>query len=182
VNAAISFWVGVGFAGVLVAFLVYSFVTIPKQTVSQAKTTRFLSALCAGAAAVFISGSAVFDATWTTTGGKVAISGTAGVALFFAVFFFYDKVFVPDDAVEFDLPNGCSFRHAADAAAQISNVTIDYRGFNQSELDSPMSEGHLSCETLAELFAMLRLKTKNVGSVREYTITNNGGIYRLEIK
>jgi hypothetical protein len=175
-------WIGFGFLVALVIFLIVSFFVTPRLTDDQRKTIKFLTALCAGVSGGFISGASVFDAAWTTPTSRIALSGTAGFALFFAVFVFYNKVFIPDDAIEFEIPSGSTFRQAADAAAQLSSVVLDYQGLNASELSSEMASGHISCRTLGELFSMLRLRTRKSGSMRDYTVTNTGNIYKLTVK
>lgn len=125
------------------------------------------------------SGASVFDATWTTPTSKIALSGTAGFALFFVVYFFYDKVFRPDDAMEFNIPAGANFRQALDTAAQLATVTVDYQVLDKRELAAEMVPGHLSCNTFEELLDSLRLRTKSVGAVRAYSVSKNKNIYRL---
>jgi hypothetical protein len=175
-------WIGFGFLTALVIFLIVSFFVTPRLTDDQRKTMKFLTALCAGVSGGFLSGASVFDATWTTPTTKIALSGTAGFALFFVVLIFYNRVFIPDDAVEFEIPANSTFRQAADIAAQLGGVLIDYQALNANELATPMVPGHISCKTFRDLFKILRLKTKIAGSVRDYRVTNSGNIYRFAPK
>ncbi len=175
-------WIGFGFLTALVIFLIVAFFVKPRLTDDQRKIMKFLTALCAGVSGGFLSGASVFDATWTTPTSKIALSGTAGFALFFVVLIFYNRVFVPDDVMEFEIPANSTFRQAADIAAELGGVVVDYQALNTAELGSRMVAGHISCNTLAELFASFRLKTETAGSVRDYSVTNTGNTYRLKLK
>jgi hypothetical protein len=177
-------WISFGFFAVLVIFLIVAFWLAPKLTEDQRKMMRFFTALCAGMSGGFLSGAAIVEAAWITPTGKIALSGTAGFGLFFFVMLFYNKVkvFSPDDTVEFNIPSGSDFRQAADSVASFDGTTIDYQTLSPAELASPMAAGHISCKTFDELLAKLRLKTVNVGAIREYTVAKAGNSYRLTVK
>ena len=79
-------WIGVGFTSFLIVFLMIAFFKGGELTIQQAQILRFLSALCAGFAAAAFGGEAAVTVNQTIgQGGKLAASGTAGFALFFAV-------------------------------------------------------------------------------------------------
>ncbi|HTC46511.1 MAG TPA: hypothetical protein VK722_04290 [Candidatus Aquilonibacter sp.] len=177
-----AFWAGVVFAGALVAFLAYTVSKGQNLNRAQQNIIKFLAAICAGAAAAFISGSAIFDASWTGPAGKVAISGTSGVALFFVVFFFFDRTNDPDDGVEFDIPENCNFRQALDQAAQLTGgVTLDYTSLTPAELAQPLAAGHITSRTFPEFFEAFQLRTKQVNSIRRYKVTETNNLFRFVI-
>jgi hypothetical protein len=175
-------WIGFGFLTALVIFLIVSFFLAPRLTNDQRGTLKFLTALCAGVAGGFLSGASVFQGEWTTPTSKIALSGTAGFALFFVVWFFYPKVFKLDDAVALQIPPNCSFRQAVDLTAQSASAAADYRGFQPAELGAPMVAEHVSAKTLEELIGVLRLKTSSPGAIRDYKVARNGAVYRLTVE
>ena len=87
-------WVAVLLLSILV-FLIVAFFTRPTLTDAQFTILRFLSALCAGCAAWFISGEVLFNMSGQMSGGKYAISGTSGFALFLVVWFFFKIITSP---------------------------------------------------------------------------------------
>jgi hypothetical protein len=85
-NMSLQLWIAVFFLFILVVFLIVAFFTRP---VAQFTILRFLSSLCGGCAAWFISGDVFLKMSGQMSGGKYAISGTAGCALFLVVWFFF---------------------------------------------------------------------------------------------
>jgi len=143
---------------------------------------KFLTALCAGVAGGFLSGASVFEGTWTTPTSKIALSGTAGFALFFVVWFFYPRVFSVPDAIAMSIPAGWSFRVAADAVVNSASAVADYQGFTQAELDSPVKGKRIETKTVSEALRILRLLPETPGTIRDYDITQNGSVYVLKVK
>src|SRR6266404_879442 len=87
-------WIGFGFVVLLISFLmVIFFVNLNKP--HQWEIMRFLSALCAGFAGGLLTGEALFSLSKKWGTGELAVSGTAGMALFFTVFLLFRK-FAPD--------------------------------------------------------------------------------------
>lgn len=174
-------WIGFGFLTTLVVFLIVVFFVKPKLEPDQRKILKFLTSLCAGMAGGFLCGEALVKWSNTTPTATFALSGTAGFALFFVVWFFY-----PTDenveGVEFGIPANVTFRQTLDIAAKLGGgITVDYQVLKAAELSSKMVDGHISCQTLVELFSILRLRTQKPGAVRDYKVTKNGSIYRFEI-
>jgi hypothetical protein len=175
-------WIGFGFLTALVIFLIVSFFFAPKLTDDQRRTMKFLTALCAGVAGGFFSGASVFEGTWTTPTSKIALSGTAGFALFFVVWFFYPKVFTVPDAIALSIPDGWNFRAAADAVMNSVSAVADFQGFTQAELNSTVRSKRIETKTVSDALLMLRLLPETPGTIREYDITQNGSVYVLKVK
>lgn len=93
-------WIAFGFLALLVLFLMYSVIRPPEN--ANHATVKFLTALCAGFAGGFFTGEALLSINGMAGGTKFGISGTAGMALFFAVWFFHPKVFAHTLAHETD--------------------------------------------------------------------------------
>jgi hypothetical protein len=178
---SIQLWIGVGFLVALIIFVMVAFFAAPKLTSDQRKAIKFLAALCAGVSGGFISGASVFDASWTTPTSTVALSGTAGFALFFVVFFFYDRIFAPDDGLDFDIPSGATFKTASDAAAKLAGVNVDYQDLSSTELSEQLSEGHIKCDTFDQLLRILQIKTVTPGAIRKFNVTEANNIYRIVV-
>ncbi len=179
-------WIGFGFAS---ACLIILAITILKRDLvnqSNYPQVKFVCALCAAMAGGFITGDALFHGDFkTASGGQIVITGAAGFALFFVVWFFYpDPPKHPANAqgVEFDIPTNATFRQTLDSAARLGGgVALDYQALKPAELSAKMAEGHLSSKSLLELFINLRLRTQKPGAVREYTVTKSGSVYRFKV-
>jgi hypothetical protein len=85
------FWIGVGFAVVLLVFFMAAYFKAGDMTRGQWQILRFFGAFCAGSAGVFLAGGALVHATGKLGTMNYAISGTAGFALFFVVWFTWPK-------------------------------------------------------------------------------------------
>ena len=179
-------WIGFGFAA---ACLIILAITIFKQDLvnqSNYPQVKFVCALCGAMAGGFITGDALFKGNFKlASGGDIALTGAAGFALFFVIWFFYPSPPerpVDQIGVEFDIPANATFRQALDSAAQLGGgVALDYQQLKPVELAANMADGHLSSKTLIELFTNLRLRTQKPGAVREYRVTKSGNVYRFKV-
>src|SRR5438034_10702843 len=95
-----QFLAGLVFVAILVLFLMVAFFKAGTLSDGQQKILRFFCSLCAGFAGALITGEALFRLT-TDIGraGNLAVSGTAGAALFFAVWFTYGKTLTLPEGV-----------------------------------------------------------------------------------
>jgi hypothetical protein len=175
-------WIGFGFLVLLVIFLICSFFFTPKLTDDQRGTLKFLSALCAGFSGGFLTGGALFEMHKTAGATTFEISGTAGCALFFVVWFFYPRVFRLDDGFLFSIPPGWTFRDTVDGMAQTKGGVSDYKGFTDSELGAPIKSRSISSRSLSEAIVQLRLITDVANAVRPYDVTQEGSVYRLTVR
>lgn len=175
-------WIAFGFLTALVIFLMVSFFLTPRLTNDQRGTLKFLTALCAGVSGGFLAGSSLFEGTWTTPTSRIALSGTAGFALFFVVWLFYPKVFAIADALSVLIPDGWSFRDAADMIARVASGVADYQGFTKDELASPLKGRKIETKTIPEALLVLRLISVSAGAIREYSVNQDGPVYRLTVK
>jgi cation transport ATPase len=107
-----QFWVGCGFAIFLVIFAIVVFFRRGKLEAHQCALLRFLLALCAGFAGGLISGEALFKLVENRgVNSQLAVSGTAGFALFFTVWFTFPKLADrPAGDYAFTLPDGWTSR------------------------------------------------------------------------
>jgi hypothetical protein len=177
-----TLWIGFGFLALLVIFLMCSFFLRPRLTDDQRTILKFLTALCAGFSGGFFTGTALFEMHKTVGSTTFGISGAAGCALFFVVWFFYPKVFQLQDGFEFGIPNGWSFRDTADRMTETRNRVVEYNGFRPEELGAAMQNRRITSASLTEGIKQLRLVTVVAGSVRPYDVVEQGTIYSLTIR
>ena len=85
-------WIGFGFMVALVAFFMWTIKSPPENNSLTRKAMHFLTALCGGFSAGFITGGALLDVTWTQGPTKVGISATAGFALAILTWWGYSKI------------------------------------------------------------------------------------------
>jgi hypothetical protein len=174
-------WIGFGFLALLVVFLIVSFFLTPKLTNDQRATLKFLTALCAGFSGGFLTGSALFEMHMTKGPTTFSISGAAGCALFFTVWFFYPKIFTLEPGFAFSIPPNWSFRDSAEQIAQSQSAAVDWQGFMKEELDSPMQTRQLSGRTAKDALLQLRLITSTPNVVRPYDVEEDASIFRLRV-
>lgn len=174
-------WIGLGFALLLVLFLMFAFVRGQQLNGGQQTILRVLCALCAGFAGALITGDALFKLrTPLGQGGEMLVSGTAGAALFFVVWFGIKPLVFPD-AFHIKFPDGLPFRAAAETIVQKDGAVSDYVGFQPNELAAPVQERELRARDAAHALRLLRNITKTAGAVRSYTVTFNDSVYRLTV-
>jgi hypothetical protein len=177
-------WIGLGFAAFLILFLVVAFFAAPNMTPGQHSILRFFAALCAGFAGALIAGEALFRMEGDTGGVKYLVSGTAGFALFFAVWFFFPKHSppTPPDRFRASIPKGWTFQQAAKVFAQRERALADFDGLTASELAAELSPTEIDTKTAGEAIGRLRLITVTPNAVREYDIKYEDSIYRLVVR
>jgi hypothetical protein len=176
-------WIGFGFAVLLVLFLMVAFFKAPTMTPGQFAILRFFAALCAGFAGGLITGEALFRMEGDTGGVKYLVSGTAGFALFFVVWFFFPKLTPPmaPDRFRLSLPMGWTFQHAAKTFAQRDSAFVDFDGLTTVELGAKLSAAEIDAKTVGEAIKRLRLVTVTPNAIREYDIKYEDSIYHLII-
>lgn len=177
-----SFWVGVAFAIVLVGFLMVTFFGKREPSHSQYNTLRFLTALCGGCAAGFISGSALFNLnTKFGNGGTVAVSGTAGAALFFVIWFFYPKREAPKppDSFKFSISAGRTFQGIAKEIAEISGAFVQFKNFKEDHLNAVLPAREVLARNAEDALYKLRLLNS---SIPDYSVSISDNVYILEYK
>jgi hypothetical protein len=175
-------WIGFGFLLLLVLFLIWSIVGLPTLTDDQRTRLKFLSALCAGFSGGFLTGSALFEMHKTVGTTTFAISGAAGCALFFTVWFFYPRVFRLKDGSNISIPAGWTLRDGAQRLAQTAAGASDYEGFTTGELNAPLKSQKLAFKSVSEGIVLLRLITVTPDAVRPYDVVQQGSVYRLVIR
>ena len=176
-------WIGFGFAVLLVFFLMIAFFKAPNMTPGQFAILRFLAALCAGFAGALITGEALFRMEGDTGGVKYLVSGTAGFALFFVVWFFFQKPTPPmaPDRVRLSLPVGWTFQYAAKTFAQRDSAQVDFDGLTTDELGANLNPEKIDTKTVGEAIKQLRLVTVTPNAIREYDIKYEDSMNRLII-
>lgn len=179
-------WIGFGFLVGLVVFLIISYFVELKQSSTRRAILQFLTSLTSGFAGGFLSGSSIFDASWTSPTGRIALSGTAGFAIFFAVWFSYQKMFPPPgltvaDSLPLDIPQDWSFKNVIDTLAKKDNSAVDYQGFTPEELNTKVRSQTLNGKSYIELMQAARLLSVN-GTIRPFTAEKvSGNIYVLKV-
>lgn len=177
-------WIGFGFLVALVAFLIISYFVELKQSSTRRAILQFLTSLAAGFAGGFLSGSSIFDASWTSPTSRIALSGTAGFAIFFAVWFSYQKMFPPPgitapNGLTLDIPEGWSFKDVVNILAGKDKCAVDYQGFTPAELNARLKSQTLDGESYTELMQAARFLS-TTETIRPFTAEKVANIYVLK--
>jgi hypothetical protein len=178
-------WIGFGFLVPLIAFFIISYFVDLKQNNTRRSILQFLASLTAAFAGGFISGNSIFDSNWTTPTSRIALSGTAGFAIFFAVWFGYQKMFPPpgltaENSLPIDIPKEWSFKDLVDTVAGKDKSAVDYQGFTPEELNTKLKSQTLHGESYIELILAARLLSAG-GIIRPFTAEKLGNIYVLKV-
>lgn len=175
-------WIGFGFALLLVIFFIVAFFKSKTLTPDQRSILRFLSALCAGFSGALITGDALFNIQGSFGAGpKFAVSGAAGAALFFVVWFFFPKVAGFPDAFNFSVPPGWTFKKTADTLSQQEGAVPDYDGLTAAELAAPLQAWHLKAKDVGDAIRLLRSITTKPDAIRNYEVKLENSVYHLRI-
>lgn len=175
-------WIGLSFAIFLVIFLIAAFFKAKEMTNDQRTILKFLTALCAAFSGALITGDALFKMEGTMENGmKFAITGAAGFALFFTVWFFYPKVIRLPEAFNFSVPSGWTFQQTVDALAKTDNSVVEYEGFTQEELDAPLKAWEVHGKNTGGAISAIRSITNNPNAVRKYDVKRTEYSYHLRI-
>jgi hypothetical protein len=174
------------FAGLLVTFLMVAFFRAPRLSGDQRSILKFLSALCAAFSGIMIAGDALFRLN-RSGNTQLAVSGTAGFALFFVVWFFFPKpprqdTSMPKDRFSLKVTDNWTFQQTVDALARDDNAVAEYIGFTTQELSSTLKSWAISTETVRDAMLRLRSITTTPGAIRDYSVTHGNGAYRLQVR
>lgn len=180
-------WIGFGFLAVLLIFLIVSFFAAPNLTNDQRRTIKFLIALCAGFSGGFLTGGSLFQAKWTSATATIGISGTAGVAIFFAVFFTYNKFISGggkpdgDNGLRIDIPTGWTFQQVANTVSSKDGAGTLFEGFTDAQKQTVLRNQPVTGETYINVLETLGSLAQS-GVIPPYTVTKQGGSYILKVK
>lgn len=156
--------IGLVFLAILLIFLIVSFFTKEELTSSQYNTLHFLTSLCAGFSGGFITGDTLLKIDTMSNGLKIGISGTAGFAMFFLIWFTYQKYTapIPKDTFNFSIPNGWTFMQTSQAIAQAKNSISSFVNFTSDELNLILDERTLNEKTANDAIEKLKNLNNNI--------------------
>lgn len=184
-NIEQQFWVGVFFAAVFVGFLMYSINKGKDLNYGQRLMLKILSTVCAAIGGALISGAAFLDLTRNVPGGKLTVSGTAGFAIFFLIWFTFPRgpKFEPlPDGFNMRVPIGWTFEMTADECARQENSVTQYDGFTAQEMKAPLKSWELHTGSALEAIQQLGSITEKRNAVRDYRVKKENGKFSLKVK
>lgn len=171
-------WIAFGFLALLVIFLIITVIIRDKLSSNQVNTLRFLTSLCAGVAGSFFAGDALFQLDAALANGvKLAISGTAGFALFLTVWFTYKPVFNLTPGFNFKVLNGWTFQQTVMAIMEANESLSEFIGFGKDDLSLKLTERELNADSALEALKKLRFLNS---SLPNYSVTLNNNLYKIE--
>jgi hypothetical protein len=180
-----QFTVGLALVLVLLGFLILAFFKKDQLNDDQRQILRLLSALTAGFAGALLTGEALFKLdTDMGQNAKLAVQGTAGCALFFAVWFTFKQVTSPPkapDAFHFSVPSGWKFETVVDALVRQEGALAELLGFTPEERSATLQSRELRAKTPVEALKYLRLLAASGSPIREYSVDFDGSLYRLRV-
>jgi hypothetical protein len=169
-------WIGVGFTATLIVFLMLTFIIKDTSSPVQYNTLRFLTSLCGGFAGGFLAGEALFSLDQQIADGtRLAISGTAGFAIMFTLWFTYPKRHreVLEDRIKISIPAGWTFEQAV---RKIVQGVINFYGFKPEQLSIVLPATDIDAKNILEALTQLQHATS---SLPKYRIGIESGIYHI---
>jgi hypothetical protein len=177
-------WIGVGFALLLTVFFMVAFFKAKDLSRGQWQILRFFGALCAGAAGGFLTGGALFKASGNLGAMDYSISGVAGFALLFTVWFTWSKFEASAPPVErffYEIPEGATFEHTANAIVEAKNAFVEFVGFSKRELAASLRTRKLETDSVQVALEQLGRLTAP-GAIRSYEVLADPPSYSLRIR
>jgi hypothetical protein len=172
-------WIGFGFLALIVVFLMITFFKGGTLTPGQYNTLRFLTALCAGFAGGFLTGDALFR--WEqdmASGAKFGISGAAGCALFFTIWFTYPPLPPPDNRLILSIPAGWTFQQAVLGIAKAARRVAQLEGFQPQHLALPLPATDIDAPDALQ--AMLQLRFQST-QLPDFQVEYRNGVYHIHV-
>lgn len=173
-------WVAVAFAAFGLVFLAVVFFAKENLSQGQWKILQFFIALSGGLASGLFAGEASIKVTGELGEGlQLALQGTAGFAVFFAIWFTFDRGIFPD-AFHFNVPAGWKFEQAARAMGKHDNKAVEFVGFTDAELQAALDPHEVHTKTLKQALLLLRNLVAGA-AVRPYVVDQGEGLCRLRM-
>jgi hypothetical protein len=171
-------WIAFGFLAALVIFLGVTIYFPPKENAGRT-TLKFLTALSAGFSGGFFTGDALFKYEQHLGSSTVlTVSGAAGCALFFAVWYGYRILPSLPNAINIEVPANWTFR---DTVETVARTPCEYVNFRDEELKALTRSATIKATTISEAILQVRLITADVNAVRRYTVKNSNSAFQLTI-
>ncbi|CAH1044901.1 hypothetical protein [Halomonas sp. TD01] len=176
---SLQLWIGFGFTVSLVVFLIITFFVKDTSSPAQYNTLRFLTALCGGFAGGFLAGEALFSLQKEyLSGAKLGVSGTAGFAIFFAVWFTYPKRHREqlEDNLRLSIPEGWTFEQAALAIGKATRRELNLRGIKPEHRSTKLHAIEINASDAGKALEQLRYSSN---ALPDYRVELDGGVYHL---
>lgn len=178
-----QFWIGFGFAAVVV--LVLTYVVIIGIRPDQFVPLKLLCSFCGAFSGILISGSLLVNLEGTLGNGKYAINGAAGFALFLIVWFFFPKEpeapapKPPPDGINISIPAGATFRGTVEILVKIDNSVPEFENFEAEELNAALKAWDLKEKTVGDALRRLRSISLEPNAIGKYEVSYSDSTYRL---
>jgi hypothetical protein len=173
-------WVGCVFGGLLIIFFIAAFFYRGLDR-GQWQILRTLGALCAGFCGGLFTGTALFHLNGEYNGLNLGISGAAGFAGFFTVWFTwpnYEQVVVQPD-IATSIPAGFTFEQAVRHLADAKAVTVAFEGFDEEAKGAQIRPSSLVM-SLPKALERLRLVAIHPDAIPEYKVViEDSRFYKL---
>lgn len=174
-------WIGLGFTAALVVFLMITFLVKDTSSPTQYNTLHFLTALCGGFAGGFLAGEALFSLNKEIAGGaKLAITGTAGFAIMFTIWFTYPKRDRKplEDGIQLSIPNGWTFEQAARSVVKASRGVVNFDGFTSEQLNIKLPATDINAPSVKDALEQLRYQSSDLPG---YLVSIEKGVFHIRI-
>jgi hypothetical protein len=180
-------WISFGALVLLIIFQIVAFFTKGHLTAGQHAILRFLSALCAGFAAGFFTGTALFTYSHQlASGAKIAISGAAGCALFFTVWFTFPdhtpppapEPVKPRSGANYSIPEGWTFEQAVRKIVSPMTGIVNFDGFSKAQLAVKLPQTDINAPTVNDAVMQLRYQSADLPP---YGVEFINGVFHIRL-
>lgn len=172
-------WIGVGFAGAVVLFLMIAYFVPPKSP-NTSQILRALVAIMAGAAGAFLTGGITLQIDGEISSGlKLGLTAAGGIALFVFVWITWDRV-ANTTAFHVTFPIATKFAAAAGLIGQAAQMQVQLSGFNPAETSATVVGTDLKARDPVSALRQLRDHFPP-NSIRPYAVDAIAGGYQLKV-
>lgn len=174
-------WVGTAFVLVLIGFLFYAYRNPQKPGDGQTDIVRFICAMCGGFAGGLFVGDALFKLDSTLgTATKMGVTGSAGFAFAFVVWYGYGRALRLPTGYSFSVPPGWTFQQVAEAMVKQDGSVIDFDGFQPQELSASLRPAQVTKRNLSEGLSAIGGLSQT--KIRSYDVAHDAPKYVLRVK
>jgi hypothetical protein len=185
-----TLWIALAFAAVLVVFLmVVALIPDDPRHYNRDNILRFFMSLCAGFAGGFFTGDALFRYNQSISGGgKLFVSGTAGCALFFTIWFTTRKrppaqpppppPPPPPDVFKLSFGDGWTFERVVRTIVKAAKATLKFDGFFADQLAIKLPATDIAAPSARDAIDQLRYRSNDLP---DYKVDVVKGVFHVRV-
>jgi hypothetical protein len=176
----VPIWIPTSFTAILIFFFIAAFFMAPSMSAGQLKILRFLAALCGAISAFMWTGEALLNARGKVGGWEIAFSGTAGFAIFFLVWVFWERAAESGIGFNYSVGSGWTFANAAGEIANAAGGNLVLNGFSEEEKAAALRQERVFGADATQ--ALVKLRNLAPGGFPAYNVEKKESDFELTVR